>query len=554
MKAAIASLGLIALTTSGAALHAGEVLLHDATIHTVDADKPQATAMVFDDSAGIILAVGEEATLAKKYPDARRLDAGGHTVVPGLIDAHGHLMEYGKSLVQADLVGAASRAEVLDRLKAYADTLSPGAWLLGHGWDQNDWPDKSFPTRQDLDKAFPERPVWLSRIDGHAGWANTAALKAAGLMEHTPPDPDGGRIPRDGDGKPAGVLVDAATDLVNRVVPPMSLELRARALRMALERLSAFGLTGIHNAGITMAQYRLYQAAVDADQFPLRVYAMAYKRGELFHAVCDKAVPRDYRDRLFTGAVKFYIDGALGSRGATLLEPYSDDPDNRGLLQMSPEQLTEGATEAMNCGMQVNTHAIGDRGNRIVLDSYEKAIEATGGGPGRHRVEHAQVVALEDIPRFAKLHLIASMQPTHATSDMPWAEDRIGKERIKGAYAWRRFLDAGVRLALGSDFPVESPDPLAGIYAAITRQDAKGNPPGGWYPDQRLTRQEALRGFTLDAAYAAFMEDEVGSLEAGKRADFVILSDDIMEVPPKQLLQTRVLATYLDGKAVYRAE
>ncbi|HLT46156.1 MAG TPA: amidohydrolase family protein, partial [Rubricoccaceae bacterium] len=251
---------------------------------------------------------------------------------------------------------------------------------------------------------------------------------------------------------------------------------------------------------------------------------------------------------------KFYMDGALGSRGAALLAEYSDDPGNAGLLQRTPEAFQALVERAMRCGLQVNTHAIGDRGNRVVLDAYEAAVAATGGGPGRHRVEHVQVVALDDLVRFAGLGVIASVQPTHATSDMPWAEDRVGPARVRGAYAWRRLLDAGARLALGSDFPVERVDPLLGFYAAVTRQDAEGRPPGGWYPDQRLTREEALRGFTLDAAYAAFMEDEVGSLEPGKWADFAVLSADVMTIPAPEILDTEVVATYLGGEKVYERD
>lgn len=531
---------------------AGNTLLFNATIHTVDPDNPEASALVFSDE-GVIVAVGEEKELSEEYADATRRDAGGQTVVPGLIDAHAHLMGLGQSLTRARLEGTSSKSDIIERLESHAESLPPGAWLLGRGWDQNDWREQNFPTRADLDDAFSDRPVWLTRIDGHAGWANTAALEAAGMLAETPADPEGGRIVRADDGSPTGVFVDAAMSLVEQAVPPMPLEQRARALRLALERTARSGLTGVHEAGTSLTDYHLYQAAVDAGQFPLRVYAMAAGQGDLYRALCEGEAARAYGGRLVVRSIKLYMDGALGSRGAALLEPYSDDPDNRGLLQMGPDRLRRAATEAMECGLQVNTHAIGDRGNREVLDAYAEAMDATGGGPGRHRVEHAQVVAPEDFPRFAELGLIAAVQPTHATSDMPWAEERLGPERIKGAYAWQSFLEAGVPLALGSDFPVEKVDPLLGFYAAVTRQDPGGKPEGGWYPDQRLSREEALRGFTLDAARAAFMEDEVGSLEPGKRADFVILSDDIMSIPAPKILETRVLATYLDGRAVYRA-
>lgn len=530
---------------------AGEVLLHNATLYTVDPDAPRAEAMVYSED-GEILAVGKFDLLRENHPDAALLDAGGKTVIPGLIDAHAHLMGLGVSLLRADLVGTESKAEVLDRLKAFAADLPEGEWLLGRGWDQNDWPEQRFPTRHDLDSAFPDRPVWLTRIDGHAGWANTAALKKAGLMSADVPDPEGGSIRRDGEGRPTGVLVDAAMDLVGSAVPPMTPEQYARALGLALEQTTRHGLTGVHEAGTSLAAFHLYQTAIDMDAFPIRLYAMADGEDAMLDKLCEDGPVIEYRDRLVARSVKLYMDGALGSRGAALLADYSDDPGNQGLLQMSRKDYLEAVSRAMGCGLQVNTHAIGDRGNRLVLDVYEATIAATGGGPGRHRVEHAQVLAPSDIPRFHELDVIASVQPTHATSDMPWAEKRLGPERIEGAYAWRRLKEAGARLALGSDFPVESVNPMLGIYAAVTRQDLDGHPKGGWQPDQRLTRAEALKGFTLDTAYAAFMETQVGSLSPGKRADFVILDRDIMTVPAEEIPEIRVLATYLDGKAVYR--
>ena len=530
-------------------------VVHAAHIYTVDATRPMAEAFAVD--GGRIVAVGTEADVASGREGWGRLDFGRQTVVPGLIDAHGHLMGLGLSLLQADLVGTISKADVIDRLRAFEATLASGDWLTGRGWDQNDWADgEPFPTRADLDAAFPDRPVWLSRIDGHADWANTAALRAAGLDPDAPApsDPDGGQVLRDASGRLTGVFVDAAAGLVERAVPPLAPDDYAEALRRAFARTTRFGLTGVHEAGIPMDLFPLYQAAIAAGAFPIRVYAMITP--DEIAAFCETypEMLTDPSGRLVARALKLYADGALGSRGAALLAGYSDDPGNHGLLMRDPAALQAVVTEAMRCGLQVSTHAIGDRGNREVLDAYAAALSETGGGPGRHRIEHAQIVALEDIPRFAELGILASVQPTHATSDMPWAETRLGPDRLRGAYAWRRFADAGVRLALGSDFPVESADPLLGFYAAVTRQDAAGQPVGGWTGNQALTRAEALRGFTLDAAYAGFMEDEVGSLEVGKRADFVVLSQDLMRVPPEEILATRVVATYLDGVAVYEAE
>ncbi len=526
----------------------------NARIHTVDAAHPRAEALAVD--AGRIVAVGSRADVEAGRDGWDRMDLAGQTVIPGLIDAHAHLLGLGQSLMQADLVGTTSVADVRARLAAFAAT-SPEGWLTGRGWDQTDWgTDGAFPTRQDLDAAFPDRPVWIQRIDGHAAWANTAALRAAGLDPDAPApaDPPGGHLLRDAQGRATGVFVDAAQSLVDASVPAMSVETMTEGLRRATAETAAAGMTGVHEAGVPLSALALYEQAIAAGQLPIRVYAMIEPDAvDAFCAAHPGGQMADPSGRLVARSVKLYADGALGSRGAALLADYSDDPHNRGLMQMPEGTLEEIAARAMRCGHQVNTHAIGDAANRAVLDAYESAIAATGGGPGRHRVEHAQVLALSDIERFASLGIIASVQPTHATSDMPWAETRLGADRVRGAYAWRRLVDAGARLALGSDFPVERVPPLLGFYAAVTRQDAASQPGGGWHGNQALTRDEALRGFTLDAAYAGFMEDEVGSLEPGKRADFVVLSQDLMSAPPEQILATRIVMTVLDGAPIFRA-
>ena len=529
-------------------------VLDHARIYTVDAARPTAEAFAVD--AGRIVAVGTTAEMARDYAAWPRVDAGGRTVVPGLIDAHAHLLGLGQTLGQADLVGTRSVAEIGERLVAFAASMPGGGWILGRGWDQTDWgTDGAFPTRQDLDAVIADRPVWIQRVDGHASWANTAALRAAGIDPEAaaPADPAGGHIVRDAAGRPTGVFVDAAEALVAASVPAMTAADWTEALRRATAETARAGLTGVHEAGVPLSALMLYQGAIAAGRLPVRVYAMIQPDAiDAFCAAHAGGRLVDPSGRLVVRSVKLYADGALGSRGAALLADYTDDPHNRGLMQMPPEALEATAERAMRCGLQVNTHAIGDAANRAVLDAVEAAIAATGGGPGRHRIEHAQVISLADIERFAALGVIASVQPTHATSDMPWAETRLGADRLRGAYAWRRLVDAGARLALGSDFPVERVSPILGFYAAVTRQDAAGAPAGGWTGNQSLTRAEALRGFTLDAAYAGFMEDEVGSLAPGKRADFVILSQDLMTVPPEQILATRVVATYLDGALIYR--
>lgn len=545
-----AALALL-MTAAPALAQERSTVLHNARIYTAEAEQPVAEALAFE--GGRLLAVGAEAELLAAYPEAERLDAGGRTVLPGLIDAHAHLMGLGQALLQADLVGAASAEEAARRVRDFAETLPEGAWVTGRGWDQNLWPGQEFPTAADLDEVIPERPAVLSRIDGHALWANTAAMRAAGLDPEAPapPDPSGGAILRDEAGRPTGVFVDAAEALLARALPPPSEAEARRRLEAALEATASAGLTGVHEAGTNLDQIALYRAAIAEGRFPIRVYAMIDGEGPALDHFCAEGPLLDHGGRLAVRSVKLYADGALGSRGAALLAPYSDDPGNLGLLQFEPEALEAAAERAMGCGLQVNTHAIGDRGVRVVLDAYEAAIRATGGGPGRHRLEHAQVVAPEDVPRFAAMGLIASMQPTHATSDMGWAEARLGPERLRGAYAWQTLREAGARLALGSDFPVERVSPLLGFYAAVTRQDGEGRPEGGWRPEERLSREEALRGFTIDAAYAAFMEEEVGSLAPGKRADFVVLDRDVMTVPAEEILGAAVVATFLDGEPIY---
>ena len=540
---------------SAPSLAAEVQLLTAARIHTSDPQRPQAEAMAWD-ATGRVLDIGDAKTLIARYPQARRIDAGGATVIPGLIDAHGHLMELGYALTRVDLVGSKDKADVLARLQAYEKTLPAGAWLLGGGWDQNDWPEKTFPTAADLDRAFPERAVWLDRIDGHAGWANSAAMRAVERKHKALRgdwQPDGGRILRQ-DGKATGIFVDEAMELVRAVVPPPDAAFRERGLQRALALAARNGLTGVHDMATMREDLALYRRFADDGRLTLRVDVYADGRRDTLADLCKDGLYRHSGGRLQVRGVKLYVDGALGSRGAALLADYSDEPGNRGLLVTEPKAFEAAVRKAKDCGAQVATHAIGDRGNRIALDTYARVLGDDKASDHRWRIEHAQIVALDDIPRFAQLGVIASMQPTHATSDMPWAGDRVGEARLAGAYAWRRFLDSGTRLALGSDFPVESVDPRLGLYAAVTRQDRDGHPPGGWLPGQRLTAAEALRGFTADAAWAGRDEAEVGKLAPGLRADFVVLADDPLAVPAAQLDDLTIRSTWVDGKVVYEAK
>src|SRR6185436_11181520 len=469
------------------------------------------------------------------------------TILPGLTDAHGHLYGLGLSLDVVPLVGTASYDKVIARVKERAARTPAGEWVIGRGWDQNDWPVKEFPTKDALDAAVPDHPVFLRRVDGHAAIANTMALRTAGVTAATQ-DPEGGRVIRSANGEPTGVFVDAAMDLVERAVPrPTPAQRKARVLAAA-QAIAANGLTEMHDAGIDGATIIAVRELIDEKRFPIRVYAMLGDNEPLLEKWLRTGPLMNYGGRLTVRSIKLYADGALGSRGAALLEPYSDDPGNSGLMLAKPEHLADVATRARAKGFQVNTHAIGDRGVRNVIDAYAKAgVEAKD----RYRVEHLQVISPPDVPRLVERGIIASMQPTHATSDMPWAERRVGPERVKGAYAWRTVLNAGGRLALGSDFPVEDVNPFFGIYSAVTRQDQEGNPPGGWYPDQRLTLAEAIRGFTSDAAYAAFEETSRGAIEPGRLADLTVVEGDLYATPAAELFKTKVLYTIVDGKIVY---
>ncbi|NND80883.1 MAG: amidohydrolase [Gammaproteobacteria bacterium] len=525
-------------------------LLTNAVIYTSNDEQPTATALAIQSEK--FVGVGSTAELLQQFPQADQVDMQGRTVIPGLIDAHVHLLSLGQALSRVDLVGSTDKADILQRLQAFAATLPEGQWLLGRGWDQNDWPVKELPTAADLDAAFPDRPIWLTRIDGHAAWANSAAMAYADQDLNGDWQPDGGEIVRDASGQASGVFIDNAETLIASKIPAESVAQQRAALNRAMQKTASVGLTSVHNAGTSKQVWDILEPMHAAGELAVRYYAMADGSNEMLDYLCAQGAQIDPSAMLSARAVKLYSDGALGSRGAALLEDYSDRPGQRGLLIEPPATLKAYATRAAECGLQINIHAIGDRGNRVTLDALAAASNADN--PGRHRVEHAQVISAEDFARFNELDLIASVQPTHATSDMYWAEQRVGAERIKGAYAWQTFNDLGVPLALGSDFPVEKADPLLGFYAAVSRQDTKGWPEGGWYPTQTLTRQQALHGFTLGAAYAAFEEDKIGSIEAGKYADFVVLEKDIMQIPAAQIPGTKILQTWLNGAPIYSAK
>ena len=540
---------LAALAMAGAQ---ADTVIVNANGYTLNAkgELIQFAALAFDDQ-GKILAVGSAAEVAAKAPNGRQVDMKGRTVLPGLIDAHGHVFGLGQMLTQLDLSQTASLPDALKAIGDYARANPGNGWLRGRGWNQENWKLGRFPSAADVDAVVSDRPVWFERVDGHAGWANSRALEAAGITDKTP-DPAGGKIMRDANGKATGVLVDAAQELVAKVLPAQTEAEGRVALDRALAAMAKVGLTGAHDAGLGVFEDRLYRVYADQGKLTARIYGMIGGTQGDFDALAKNGPLSTYgKDMYALRAVKLYSDGALGSRGAALIKPYSDEPHSHGLLFHKTAEMDAMMKKAMARGYQVNVHAIGDAGNHQILDIYQKELAATKSAAQRHRIEHAQVVTQADIARFRTLGIIPSMQPTHATSDKNMAESRVGPERIKGAYAWRSFLHQGSRIACGSDFPVESPNPFFGIHAAVTRQDASGQPIAGWYPNQAMSLKEAFRCFTLDAAYAGHAENSLGSLEPGKWADFIVIDQDLFKVSPYDIYKTGVLQTWVAGKAVY---
>jgi predicted amidohydrolase YtcJ len=495
-----------------------------------------------DDRVDAIFGEGEE------LPDdaSKVIDGGGQTMIPGLVDAHGHVLTYGLGLLRVDLVGATTEAEAAQRVLDFAADNTELEWVQGRGWNQVLWDSNEFPTAASLDALVSDRPVWLTRVDGHAAWANTMAMELAGINQDTE-DPVGGQIIRDENGNATGVFVDTAMSYIREQIPDTSFEEQKVALIAAMKSLATYGITSVHDAGIGSSTILAYKELVADAPLPIRVYAMIAASDPLYQDRLEEGFIESDDLTFAIESVKVVADGALGSRGAALIEDYHDDPGNRGLLRYNDERLEFLMRAAMNAGFQVNTHAIGDDANMRALDNYEQLILETNSRDRRHRVEHAQILRYEDILRFAELGVVPSMQATHATSDKNMAEDRLGPVRIQGAYAWRKLLETGARIANGSDFPVEHPNPFYGLHASVTRQDQRNEPPGGWYAEENMSLVEALASFTIDAAYAGHQEGELGSLEPGKKADFIILDRDIFVVSPTELWQTQVYETWVNG-------
>jgi predicted amidohydrolase YtcJ len=522
-------------------------------VYTVDPGQPKAQAIAI--AGGRILEVGANAAVSRRIgPKTRVVELQGRTVVPGFREGHGHLMGLGFARLSLDLTDAGSYPEIVARVAEAVKSRKPGEWILGRGWHESKWSEppvpevRRFPTHGALSAVSPDNPVLLERADGHAALANARAMALAGITRDAR-SPEGGEVIRDPKGDATGVFVDNAADLI-RVPPPDEAGSR-RALETAMAECLRKGVTSFTDAGASLEEIALYERYAAEGRLPLRLYVMV--RG--FDALGRLGKPRlGLADGFLTiRSVKLSADGAMGSRGAALLEPYRDDPGTSGFFTTPPEAVLEAARYGLAHGWQVNVHAIGDRANRMVLDAFARAFaERPEAKDPRFRIEHAQILDAADVPRFGALGVIASMQGIHQTSDRPWAADRLGIERVvEGLYVWRKLFATGARIMNGTDTPVEDVDPVKCFHAAVARQDEQGRPPGGWEPDQRMTREEALRSYTLDGAFGSFEERELGSLEKGKRADLVVLTRDIMTVPLPEILEARVAMTIVDGKLRY---
>ena len=536
-----------------------DLVFKNGNIYTVNEARPKAEAVAIKDDRIVFFGSNHE---AQQYvgKQTRVIDLNGKTMVPGMTDAHHHLSGVGFREMTLNLEGVTSLQEFLARVKERVDQKKPGEWISGRGWIETFWTPPVFPTRWDLDKVAPNNPVILTRADGHGTVVNSAALKIAGIGKNTP-SPFGGEISRDkGSGEPNGMLLDAAQDLVRRHLPPTSAADEEQAIMLAVKRDISLGWTQIQDPGGSYDEVALDSRLYSEGKIKLRIYKAVSAPGKeaqrLFH---DGPIMGAYGNRFTVRTLKLYADGSLGSRSAALLQPYSDMPDTSGFLTIKEEELQPVLQEALRKGIQIQTHAIGDRGNRFILDQYEKAMNAVPKAEWkikepRWRVEHSQIVSLIDLPRFAKLGIIPSMQPSHAIGDLHFAPARLGFARLAGAYAWQSFIKAGSIVPGGSDAPVERGEPMIEFYAAVARKDLKGFSGEGWHPEEAVSREQALRMFTIWPAYAAFEENLRGSIELGKLADFTVLSADIMKIPEAEILKTHCVMTVIGGEIVYEVK
>lgn len=531
------------ISSCGNTKEKADYIVTNGRVYTVDSLFSIQTAFAVKD--GKFLKAGNTEELLSTYQSDSLVDLQGAAVYPGFIDGHAHFYRYGLGLTQADLTGTRSYQEILERLKAHRQRYPQSSWIIGRGWDQNDWEDKRFPTKEPLDSLFPDTPVLLTRVDGHAALVNSKALEIADVVTASTQIMGGKVIVENG--KPSGVLIDNAIDLVSRHIPEPGRPEQISALLSAQQNCFAVGLTTVVDAGLDKATVDLMDSLQQETQLSMRLYAMLNPSEENKNHYFASGPYKT--DKLSVCSFKVYGDGALGSRGASLLAPYHDDHDNHGFLLNTPQAYEALAQEIYASGFQMNTHCIGDSANRTLLNIYSRLL-ATG-NDRRWRIEHAQVVSREDLDKFGTHNIIPSVQPTHATSDMYWAEDRLGAERIKTAYTYKDLLEVSGLLALGSDFPVEDINPLYGFHAAVARQNAEGYPEEGFQPENKISRENALRGMTIWAAYANFEDKEKGSIEAGKVADFVVLEEDIMEAANERLPEIKVKYTVLGGNIVH---
>ena len=543
---------LLLMGSIASAAETGDTIFINGNVYTVNEKQPRAEAIAVNRDRIIFVGSNEE---AKKFRSKKVVDLSGKTVVPGLTDSHCHIFGIGEREMRLNLEGTNTLEDFLARVKERVAKAKPGEWITGRGWIETFWKPPHFPTRADLDKIAPNNPAFLMRADGHAAVANSAALKVANIDQHTP-NPFGGQILKT-DGEPNGMLLDNAMDLVAKNIPPSTEAEREEALLLGVDREVKLGWCEIQNAGSELSDQEIIRRAYTAGKIKLRMINAAYGPGEAANALLKNGATLNSFDHRFTQrTIKVIFDGALGSRGAALLAPYSDKPDTSGFLTQTPEDLRPMFKEALRRGIQVETHAIGDRANRLILDLYEEAMRSFPGDkyavPGpRWRVEHAQILSEQDIPRFAKLGVIASMQPSHAISDLFFAPARLGMDRLRGAYAWNSLIKSGAIICGGSDAPVERGEPMIEFYAAVTRKSTNGESHEGWHPEEVVSRENALKMFTLWPAYAAFEEKDKGSIEVGKLADFTVLSNDLMKIPESEILKTRCEMTIIGGEVVY---
>ena len=522
-------------------------------IYTNDAKQPWATAMAVRDEKVFCIGSIEHILLdcGGASPEAETINLKGRFVMPGLNDAHTHLGKAGHDKLKLDLRGAESVAELQRRVHAAALQHKPGEWILGSGWDQTLWPEKRFPTRQDLDEAAPDNPVFLVHVSLHVAVANSMALKRTEIAPDTK-NPTGGEIERDADGNLTGILKEAsAMEFVEQKIPDPTMEERRKGIELVLQELAQNGVTSAQDNS-DWEDFLVYHELKEEKKLTTRItewLPFTAPLGELQNRRSEGGTTDPW---LKTGALKLVYDGALGTRTAAMLAPYSDDPTTSGILAMEPEKLKAMALERDKAGFQLAIHAIGDRANRVVLDTFESVIRVNGVRDRRDRIEHAQVVAPEDIPRFGTLHVIASMQPAHESNDLRWAEERLGPERAKGAYAWNALEKAGATLAFGTDYDVEPINPFRGLYACVTRELPEGGPAGGWQPQEKISLGDCIRAYTSGSAYAQFEDGKKGELKVGEYADFIILSQDITKAEPKQILKTEVFQTVVGGRTVYQ--